>query len=83
MPSITSCGGKAGGCAGGRHHSPYFISPHGKVHWWRVRWISTDVGVLSLLRDPEQRLVDPEMRGLGKGHGNRARREKALGTESE
>lgn len=37
----------------GQRHTLCFLSPHGKVHWWRVRWVSTVVGVLSLMRDPE------------------------------
>lgn len=61
-----------------------FLFLQGMVYWQRVKWISTDVGLLLLLRKTEQKVSEvlwtQRLCGLGE---ERARGGKALNTESE
>ena len=34
------------------------ISPGGTAHWWRVGWNHTDIGIMSLLREPRTKDVN-------------------------
>ena len=47
------------------------MGPRGRAHWWSISWISTDRGVISLLREPHTRgccsFMDLGARGRERG----------------
>lgn len=73
-PLITSCEELSKSLKPEREHwLSLFRFPHGMAHQSRVRWISTDVGVDSLLKEPRTKgfscFMDLEGREEGKEEG--------------